>query len=45
MATPIKPLPERKLCPYEKKREDNIREREEEMAKSGYFENLAAYKK
>ena len=45
MATPINCLPERDLCAYEKMREDKIREREEVMAKSGFFETLTAYKK
>ena len=45
MDTPVNRLPERELCAYEKIREDNIREREEAMAKSGFFETLTAYKK
>ena len=39
MATPIDPLPKSKLCPYEKLRERNIKEREEAMRKSGLFDD------
>ena len=45
MATPINPLPETELCAYEKLREANIREREEAMKESGFFESLTEYKK
>ena len=45
MNTPLDPLPERDLCDYEKIRENNINEREEAMSKSGFFEDLIAYKK
>ena len=44
MATPIKPHPERERCAYEKLREVNIREREEAMKESGFFESLTEYK-
>ena len=37
---PIDPLPERELCQYEKIRESIIKEREEAMAKSKFFEDL-----
>ena len=40
MATPLDPLPETELCPYEKLRESNIKEREEAMLESGFFEDL-----
>ena len=40
IAKPIDPLPERELCQYEKIREDIIRERQEAMAKFGFFEDL-----
>ena len=40
MEKPVAPLPERELCKYERIREDIIREREEAMAKSKFFENL-----
>ena len=39
-AKPIDPLPERELCQYEKIREDIIRDRQEAMAKFGFFEDL-----
>ena len=37
--------PERELCAYEKYREKNIKEREEAMSESGYFDDLISYKK
>ena len=40
METPVTPLPKRELCKYERIREDIIREREEAMAQSKFFENL-----
>ena len=39
MNTPIDPIPRAELCPYEKLRESNIKEREEAMRKSGYFQD------
>ena len=40
IARPIKPLPERELCQYEKIREYIIRERQGAMANFGFFEDL-----
>ena len=40
METAIDPLPDRELCPYEKLREEIIKEREKAMADSGFFEDL-----
>ena len=37
---PMKPLPEMEICQYEKIREDNIRERNEAMAKFEFYEDL-----
>ena len=45
MKIPIDPLPESELCPYEKLRENNIKERLEAMRKCGFFEDLDSYKK
>ena len=45
MKAPLDPLPVRPLCEYEELREKNIKEREEAMAKSGFFVNLTSYKK
>ena len=45
MKAPLDPLPIRPLCEYEELREKNIKEREEAMAKSGFFVNLTSYKK
>ena len=45
MKTPILPLPENEQCDYEKIREGNIKEREEAMQESGFFEDLQKYKK
>ena len=45
MNNPLKPLPERELCEYERMRERNIREREEAMAASNFFKDLQDYKK
>ena len=42
--TPVQPLPERELCPYEKLRESNIKERQEAMEASGFFEDINNYK-
>ena len=43
--TPISPLPEKDLCEYEKLREKNIKEREQAMLESGFFEDFNDYKK
>ena len=40
MNTHIDPIPRAELCPYEKLRESNIKEREEAMRKSGYFQDM-----
>ena len=40
MQRPVMPLPVQELCEYEKVRVDNIKEREEAMANSGFFEKL-----
>ena len=40
MNTPLKPLPERELCKYEKIREEIIRERMEAMNKCNFFKEL-----
>ena len=45
MKIPIDPLPESELCPYEKLRENNIKERLEAMRKCGFFEDLDSCKK
>ena len=45
MDEPVPPLPERELCEYEKLRERNIKEREEAMAASDFFEDLSEFKK
>ena len=45
MKTPILPLPENELCDYEKIREGNIKEREEAMKESGFFEDLQKFKR
>ena len=45
LKAPLDPLPIRPLCEYEELREKNIKEREEAMAKSGFFVNLTSYKK
>ena len=37
---PLKPLPEMEMCQYEKIREDIINERQEAMAKFGFYEDL-----
>ena len=44
MDTPIQPLPEKELCEYEKLRESNIKERQEAMAASNFFEDINEYK-
>lgn len=43
--SPIDPFPEKELCEYEKLRERNIKEREQAMAESGFFEDLLDFKK
>ena len=45
MKIPIDPLPEAELCPYEKLRENNIKERLESMRKCGFLEDLDNTKK
>ena len=45
MKIPLDPLPERDLVPYEKYRENNIKEREKAMFESGFFDDLISYKK
>ena len=45
MDTTLEPLPERDLCEYELLREKNIKEREDVMLKSGFFDDLDCYKK
>ena len=45
MKKPINPLPESELCDYEKLREKNIKEREDTMRESGFFEGLLTYKR
>ena len=40
MAKPVKPLPPREMCQYEKIRERIIKEREEAMANCNFFEDL-----
>ena len=45
MEEPLPPLPEKELCEYEKQRERNIKEREEAMAASDFFEDLNEYEK
>ena len=45
MAIALEPLPERELCPYEKLRENIIKEREKAMIESGFFEDLLKTKK
>ena len=45
MAIALDPLPERELCPYEKLREDIIKEREKAMVESGFFEDLLKTKR
>ena len=40
MAIPVDPVPKSDLCPYEKLRERNIKEREEAMRKCGFFDDL-----
>ena len=44
-SVPLNALPERPLSEYEKIRESNIKEREDAMAKSGFFSDLLSYKK
>ena len=45
LLTPHPQVPQRELCAYEKIRENNIRERMDAMAESGFFEDLADTKK
>ena len=45
MTIDLEPLPERELCPYEKLRENIIKEREKAMIESGFFEDLLKTKK
>ena len=45
MKTPLDPLPENELSDYEKLRDRNIKEREQAMIDSGFFEDLNAFKK
>ena len=45
MGVPIEALPEREKCAYEKLRDKNIKEREEAMENSGFFEDFENYKK
>ena len=45
MSIPVKPLPDKALCEYEKLRENNIRERIEAMTKAGFYEDYYEYKK
>lgn len=45
MKTPLGSLPEKELCEYEKMRERNIKEREQAMEESGFFEDLQKFKK
>ena len=45
LQTPMKQLPERTLCTYEKIRESIIRERMEAMENSGLFENFDELKR
>ena len=45
MRTPLDPLPENELCEYEKIRNNIIKEREQAMIESGFFEDLHAFKK
>ena len=44
MDTPVQPLPEKELCEYEKLRESNIKERQDAMAASNFFEDFNEYK-
>ena len=45
MNIPIVPNPEKELCEYEKLRMRIIKEREQAMAESGFFDDLIDYKK
>ena len=45
MNTPIGSFPETDLCEYEKLREQNIKDREQAMEESGFFEDFHKYKK
>ena len=45
MSNPVKPLPCKDLCEYEKLRENNIREREQAMIEAGFYDDYYKYKK
>ena len=45
MDNPINPLPVTELSEYEKLRISNIKEREEAMFASGFFEDINEYKR
>ena len=45
MDNPINPLPVTELSEYEKLRMSNIKEREEAMFASGFFEDINEYKR
>ena len=45
LAKPLKPLPKRELCQYEKIREQIIAEREEYMRNSNFYNDLEKAKK
>ena len=45
MKTPIGSFPKKELCEYEKLRERNIKNREQAMEESGFFEDFQKYKK
>ena len=45
MDRPLDPIPQKELCEYEKMRNRNIKEIEEAMAATNFFENLREYKK
>ena len=45
MKKPVSPIPWSEPCFYEKLREKNIKEREDAMRESGFFEDLLKYKK
>ena len=44
MKKPIPPIPVSERCPYEKVREQIIKEREDAMIESGFFDDLLNYK-
>ena len=45
MEKPIPAVPKKELCEYEKIRNEIVQEREDAMAKSGFFDELKKYKK